>query len=108
MKDRKRDTLIDFQRLSAEQDEYGEPTQNVVWAKIGDAYADVFYGRGDEKRQAAREQGTQAANFVVPSNSMTRGVKVADRIVLETDNWDIVGTSPSGIDDIEFTAKRVL
>jgi head-tail adaptor len=106
MKDRKRDTLIDFQRFTATTDEYGEEVK--VWAKIGDAYADVFYGRGDEKRQAAREQGTQAANFVVPSNSMTRGINIADRIVLETDNWDIVGTSPTGIDDIEFTAKRVV
>lgn len=106
MKDRARDTLVEFQRFTATQDDYGEDVR--TWAKIGDEWADVFYGRGDEKREAAREQGAQAANFVVPSNSVTRGVGIADRIVLDGDNWDIVGKSPTGIDDIEFTAKRAL
>lgn len=106
MKDRARDTLIAFQRYTATQDDYGEEVKS--WAALGTEWASVFYGRGDEKREAAREQGMQAANFVVPLNSITRGVGIADRIVLDGENWDIVGKSPTGIDDIEFTAKRAL
>lgn len=106
MKDRKRDTLIAFQRYTTTQDEAGEEVR--TWAPLGDAWAAIFYGKGDEKRQAAREEGTQAANFLVPSNSVTRGVGVSDRIVLEGENWDIVGKSPAGFDEVEFTAKRSL
>jgi hypothetical protein len=68
----------------------------------------VFYGRGDERRQAAMEQGSQAATFQVLDNSVTRAMTVSDRIVHGGANWDIVGiaadTPKRGMR--EFTAVR--
>lgn len=104
----RRDTLIELQGYSASQDEYGEETQ--TWSALGSAWAAVFYGRGDERRQAAAEQGEQSATFQVLSNAVTRAVSIRNRIVLGSDNWDIVGIAPDtpkrGL--IEFTATRAL
>lgn len=104
----RRDTLIEFQGATAVQDEYGEETQ--TWDSLGYAWAAVFYGRGDERRQAAMEQGQQAATFQVLDNVVTRSASIRDRIVLGEDNWDIVGIAPEtprrGL--IEFTATRAL
>lgn len=92
MKDRRRDQLVTLQRFTATQDDYGEETQ--VWTELGKEWAAVFYGRGDERRQAAQEQGQQAANFQMLANLTTLGLKLEDRIVLDGLVWDIVGISP--------------
>ena len=92
MKDRRRDQLITLQRFTATQDEYGEETQ--TWTDYGKEWSAVFYGRGDERRQAAAEQGTQAANFQMLGNLTTLGLKIEDRLVLDGLVWDIVGISP--------------
>lgn len=102
----KRDSRITFQRFSSVQNEYGEEVQ--TWAPIGEAWAAVYYGKGDERRQAAREQGGQAASFAVLSNAVSRGIKITDRIVMGADNWDVTGISPVSRREIEFTAKRAL
>lgn len=88
----RRDQLIELQRAVADQDQYGEEV--LVWATLGKEWAAVFYGRGDERRQAAAEQGTQAANFQMLANLTTLGLKIEDRIVLDGRVWDIVGISP--------------
>lgn len=88
----RRDQLITLQRFTATQDEYGEETQ--AWSELGKEWAAVFYGRGDERRQAAQEQGQQAANFQMLANLATLGLKIEDRIVLDGRIWNIVGISP--------------
>lgn len=104
----RRDVLVSIQRYTATQDEYGEEIKS--WAEIAQEWAAVFYGRGDERRQAAREQGAQTATFNMLSNSITLGVKVEDRITFGGDNWDIVSKSPDTPKrgEIEFVAKRAL
>lgn len=103
----KRDNRIEFQRSTSTPDDYGEPVE--TWSPIGSAWAAVYYGRGDERREAAREEGRQTASFVVLACDLTRGVTIRDRIVMAGDNWDILGTSPVvGRADIEFTALRAL
>jgi SPP1 family predicted phage head-tail adaptor len=102
----RRDHLITFQTYTSTQDDYGEETPN--WSTAGQEWAAVFYGRGDERRQAAMEQGSQAATFKVLDNAVTRAMTVAGRIVHDGANWDIVGIAPDmpkrGLR--EFTAVR--
>lgn len=102
----KKDKLIELQRLTSVSDEYGEAVE--TWGAVGEAWAAVYYGRGDERRAAAREEGRQTASFVVLSCELTRGITIRDRIMLAGDQWDILGTSPVGRKDIEFTAARAL
>jgi head-tail adaptor len=100
----RRDQLITFQDFTATQDAAGEEVQ--VWADIGQEWAAVYYGRGSERRQAAAEEGQQAATFQVLSNATTSSVTLQDRIILDGWIWDLVGISPDtpkrGL--IEFTA----
>lgn len=101
----KRDRRIVFQRFTATQDEYGEQIE--TWAQQGKPQkAAVFYGRGDERRAAAREEGSQTANFNCHATETTRAIVIRDRIVMDSENWDILGVSPMGRREIEFTAQR--
>ena len=88
-----RDTLITFQRATTTQDDYGEEVS--TWGNLGTEWADVNWGRGDERRQAAMEQGSQSATFNVLDNPMTRTVSLKDRIVLDGQNWDITSNVPA-------------
>lgn len=104
----RRDSLIRLERFTATQDEYGEEVQ--TWAEIGTEWAAVFYGRGDERREAAREQGEKTATFLMLGNAMTRGLMVRDRIVHGGGAWDIVDIS---LDTprrgyVEATARKVM
>jgi head-tail adaptor len=99
-----RDQLIALQRYTTTQDAYGEETQ--TWATLGTEWSAVFYGRGDERRQAAMEQGGQPAVFQVISNAQTRALTLRDRIVLDSVNWDIVGVAPMDRATVELTAVR--
>ena len=102
----RRDSLVEFQTYTTTQDEYGEETPS--WSTVAEEWAAVFYGRGDERRQAAMEQGAQPAVFQVLANATTRAMTVKDRIVHDEAGWDIVGIAPDtpkrGL--IEFTATR--
>lgn len=102
------DQKVSLQRYTSVPDEYGEEVQ--TWTDLGDERAKKFQGRGDERRTAAREQGTKVATFMMHSNSRTRGLLVRDRIVHDGANWDITDVS----DDtpqrgfLEATATREL
>lgn len=103
----KRDRRIIFERYTAVQDEYGEEVQ--TWAPFGKQQkAAVFYGRGDERREAAREEGSQTANFNCHASETTRAIVIRDRIVMDGENWDVLGISPIGRREIDFTARRAL
>lgn len=102
----RRDHLITLQTYTTTQDEYGEEVQ--TWANTGTEWAAVFYGKGDERRQAAMEKAQQPAVFQVLSNSVTRALDVKDRIVLGGIAWDIVGIAPDTPKrgEIELAALR--
>lgn len=96
---------VAIQRATTAQDEYGEEIE--TWADLTARWAAIFYGKGDERRQAAMEQGKQPASFVMRDDSVTRTVTIRDRLAHAGGLWDIVGISP--VDgDIEFTAVRAL
>jgi len=100
----RRDTLITFETASTVADEYGEEV--VTWVSTGQEWASVFYGKGDERRQAAMQRGQQPATFNVLANSMTRAVVVKDRITVGTDVWDIAGIAPMDRASLDITAVR--
>lgn len=104
----RRDQLVTIQRGTPATDDYGEET--LTWATLASEWAAVFYGKGDERRLAAVEEGKQAATFQVPSNTNTRSVGVKDRISGVGSTWDIVGIAPDvpKRGTIEFTAVRAL
>lgn len=101
---RERDTLVTLQRFTSVTDAYGGETE--TWTDLGNEKAQIFYGRGDERRSAAMEQGRQPATFKMISNSRTRGLTVRDRIVLDGANWDIEGVAFPSRKDVEVTAVR--
>jgi head-tail adaptor len=104
---RRRDKIV-IQRATVSQDALGEETPS--WSTLATEWAAVFYGKGDERRLAAMEEGRQSATFQVPSNSNTRSVGVKDRISHLSSSWDIVGVAPDvpKPGTIEFTAVRAL
>lgn len=97
---------IVFERKGEAQDHSGEAVE--AWSSLYGAMAQVFYGRGDERRQAAQESGSQTATFGVLATTGTRAVGIADRIAYAGAAWDITGialdTPKRG--EIEFTAVR--
>lgn len=101
-----RDDLITIERKTIVEDEYGG--EDEAWATYATAWAQIFYGKGDERRSAAMEQGKQAVTFQVLANSKTRDVKLTDRITFGGSVYDIVGISPMDRAVVEFTAVRAL
>lgn len=87
-----RDTLITLQSATATRDEYNEEV--ATWADLGTEWAAVNYGRGDERREAAMEQGAVAATFNVLDNAMTRAVALKDRLIADGGTWDITSNVP--------------
>lgn len=104
----RRDQLITIQRATVTTDDYGAEVP--TWATHAQEWAAIFYGRGDERRQAAMEQGSQAATFQVLANAATRTVTLKDRIEHDGAVWDIQGISPDTPKrgSIELTATRSL
>lgn len=98
-------TLISFAREASVQDEYGE--EIAAWSSLGNAWAAINWGRGDERRQVAMERGSQSATFTVYDNSMTRTLTIRDRIAMDGLYWDIESNVPSrdGFDR-DITAVR--
>lgn len=90
MTSRRRDSLIELQRAVTDEDEYGEPIET-SWQAIGNEFAAIYYGRGNERREAAMDQGAQPATFEVLSNTKTRGLTLRDRLIADGQVWDIRG-----------------
>jgi head-tail adaptor len=99
-----RNSFIVFSRATAGQDEYGEEVS--TWSDLGKEWAKVHYGRGDERRQAAMEQGQLPATFVVLDNPMARSVTLKDRITFDEGDWDISANTPGKPGEREITATR--
>ncbi len=101
-----RNSLVTFSRATTSQDGYGEEVP--TWGDIGKEWAKVHYGRGDERRQAAMEQGQLPATFVVLDNSVTRTVTLKDRITFDEGEWDISANIPGKPGEREITATRAV
>lgn len=100
-----RSDRIQFKRGTKSKDDHGGAV--ITWVNYVEAYAQVIYGTGQERREAAQEAASQPATFRVPANSRTRALTVQDKIAgfLGTD-WDITSVVPLGRDGMEITAVR--
>jgi head-tail adaptor len=103
MKRGKLDKRVTIQRFTAATDSHNEQIE--TWADVDARWTAVFFGRGDERRQAAVESGNQSASFVMLADSTTKTVTIKDRLSFQG-IWDIVGISPIDSSEIEFTAVR--
>lgn len=99
----KRDQRVGFERATAVVNDHGEDV--LTWADIGERWAAVNYGRGDERREAAREGAVQPATFIVLADELTRTIVTGDRIGFDG-VWNIGGIVPRGRGEIEISAVR--
>ena len=97
-----RDRLISIERASVTQDGYGEEIE--TWAPAFQEWARVFYGRGNERREAAADRSEMPITFSVLSNSNSRTITARDRIRFDGLIWNIEGVAPVTRGEIEITA----
>lgn len=98
---------IIIERGTTTQDDYGGDV--TVWAPYADAWAEVLFGTGQERREAAQEAGNQAATFIVLWTPTLAATKLADRIQAIGVAWDITSIAPIGLNkEIHFTATRAI
>lgn len=102
----RRRPIITLERATVVTDAYGEEVR--TWSTLATEYARVHFGRGDERRQAAMEQGSQAATFVVRDNPATRGATLTDRISYDGGLWDIRSNVPGAPGEREIDAVRAV
>lgn len=100
----KRDRLVTFQRATVVADDYNEEIE--TWSLLERAWANVLYGTGAERREAAIEQGRQALTLRTLTTPALRSLTLKHRAVLDGEVLDLVGISPIGRHEIEFTAVR--
>ena len=100
-----RDKRITFSSETTAENSLGEPVRT-AYAPLGNRWAQVIYGRGDERRSAAIEGADQTATFNVLSDSLTRPITTKHVIQFDGDVWDIVSIAPWARAEIDFTAIR--
>jgi SPP1 family predicted phage head-tail adaptor len=100
----KRDRRIVFERATTSEGPHGDEV--ATWKRLEERWAQVLFGAGAERRQAAQTGASQAATFRVLSDSMTRDVRVTDRIQFDGAAWNIVGIAPLDRASIDFSAVR--
>lgn len=100
------DRLVTFQRATVDSDDYGADIES--WATLEEAWARVRFGRADEKREAAREGGTQTVTFEVVPTAALLDARLADRIQFDGSVWDITEVAPLERNLMRFTAIRAV
>lgn len=101
----RRNRLISVERATVTTDDYGGEVQ--TWGDYAIALAEVLFGTGQERRQAAQEGGTQVATFIVVWSPELAATKLIDRIQGMGAAWNITSVVPIGLGkEIHFTATR--
>jgi len=103
MKAGKADRQIVIERATVTTNTMGDEIP--TWGTICTLWAEINYGRGDERRQAAQENSTLAATFRVRANQTTLGVTTKDRIQFNGP-WDVTSVAPYNRDAVDITATR--
>lgn len=70
--------------------------------------ADIIFGTGQERRQAAQETASVPATFSMRRDSVTQTLTPADRLRYDDADWDISSIVPSRKYDavLDITATR--
>lgn len=100
-----RDQLVIFERGTVAGDDYTD-AGSTAWSEHLQAWARVRYGTGQERREAAQERMSQAATFECEYSPALADVQLTDRILFDTDAWDIISKAPLGHREIHFAAVR--
>lgn len=101
----KRNRQIAIERATVTVDDYGGET--ATWAVYATVRAEVLFGTGQERREAAQEQAQQSATFIVAWSPLLDAVEVHDRISFDGSDWDITNIAPVGLNkELHFTAVR--
>ena len=104
-----RDTLIEVQSSSTNENAMGGRSSK-VWTKLVDAWAEVRYGTGAERRVLAQEASDVVATFQIPTSTNARNITAQHRLIIkgESGHWDITSAVPNGRNKIDITAKRIM
>jgi head-tail adaptor len=88
-----RNRLVVIEHASIDTTDNGDEVE--TWAEWCSEYAEVNFGTGRERRQAAQEQASVPATFKVLDNSKTRVVGPSGYRIRYDGVWDIISAVPS-------------
>lgn len=95
--------VVTLQRRTTASDDHGGITE--TWHSLGTAYAAVRHGTGQERREAAQENATQAATFEFDWNPTVAALRPTDRLQCFDTVWDIASVAViAGNRDVHITA----
>lgn len=107
MKSGPRNRRIIVQRQFAALDGYGGEVS--TWADYATLFAQVIFGTGQERREAAQENASAPATFRVLHSRLTAAITAEDRIQFDDGQWDITSVVPLGLNEgIEITATKAV
>lgn len=84
-----RDKLIVIERQGEAVDNGFTRKAPDDWPEFTRAYAEVLYGTGQERREAAQEGASQAATFICGWTPKLAQVTVRDRLHALARDWDV-------------------
>jgi SPP1 family predicted phage head-tail adaptor len=98
----RRDRKITFERAVITQNEYGEDIE--TWSEAFSEWAYPFYGKANERREAAADRSEMPITFSVLANTNSLSITARDRIRYDGLIWNIEGVAPVSLAEIEITA----
>ena len=90
----KLDRRVTFERAVITTNDYNEQVE--TWAPIGTVWAQVSFGTGVERREAAQTAASAPATFRVRHSALIAGLTEKDRIGFMGAIWNIVSRVPFG------------
>jgi head-tail adaptor len=104
-----RNCAITFIAAATSTNDYNETVED--WAHpttLASVTAQVIFGSGQEKREAAQQAAQQTASFVCYRSSTLDAVPMTARITFDGSQWGITVREPLDRYSIRFTAIRLL
>lgn len=89
----RRNHPITIERKTITLSDTGSETES--WPSVVGQMAEVIFGSGNERREAAQKQASQTATFIVLDTPVTRAVVPMDRIQFDGAAWDITSAAQS-------------
>lgn len=86
--------FVTIQRATVALDDYGGEVR--TWYTYTTSWAKIAYGTGQERREAAQENASQAATFMFDWDPTLAGVTAKDRLYIFDTVWDITANVTIG------------
>jgi head-tail adaptor len=96
--------LVSIQQAVAATDDYGGET--LTWHTSATAWAEVLYGTGQERREAAQENASQTATFIFDwGPTTTAAIRPTWRLYCFDTVWDVASAVVVGANrEVHVTA----